>query len=566
MKLHQLVAAIVLAGIACVGTSPAWAQTSAVPSDAEIRKILVDRIDAQKQSVGIVVGVIEPTGRRIVAYGKLAKDDPRPLNGDTLYEIGSITKVFTSLLLADAVERGEVALTDPVAKFLPAKVKMPERGGRAITLLDLSTHSSGLPRMPTNFAPKDQANPFADYSAENLYAFLSGYTLTRDVGSEYEYSNLGGGLLGHALTLRARATDYEALVRARVLGPLGMKSTAITLSPELKSRLATGHSTTLQPVANWDLNVLAGAGGLRSSTNDLLTFLAANLGYVQTPLAPAMADMLKVRRPAGVPNLAIALGWHVFTLHDKEIVWHNGVTAGYRTYIGFDPKARVGVVVLSNGGAAAGSDDIGRHLLDEMSPLLRPQVAPTRTEIAPDVKLYELYAGRYQLAPMAIFTVTRDGEHLFAQLTGQPKVEIFPESAKDFFLKVVDAQITFETDGTGKPAALVLHQSGMDQRAKRIEGEPVAPKEMALEPTVLDGYAGRYQLAPGATLTITRDGTHVFAQITGQPRAEIFASGPGEFFWKVVDAQLTIEVDASGKGTAATLHQLGRDLRAPRIE
>jgi len=455
---------------AVVTASRAGAQTSPVPSDAEIRKILVDRIDVQKQSVGIVVGVIEPSGRRIVSYGQLAKNDPRPLNGDTLYEIGSITKVFTSLLLAEAVERGEVALTDPVGKFLPAKVTMPERGGRSITLQDLATHTSGLPRMPDNFTPKDPANPYADYSPENLYAFLSGYQLTRDIGAAYEYSNLGGGLLGHALTLRAQATDYESLVRARVIAPLGLTSTAITLSPELKARLAAGYGPALQPVANWDLAALAGAGALRSTTNDLLTFLAANLGYVKTPLAPAMAAMLKVRRPTTAPNLAVALGWHVFSVHDKEIVWHNGGTAGYRTFIGFDPKARVGVVVLSNAGTPAGPDDIGRHLLDAASPLLAPQAAPkARTEVAVDPQLFEKYAGRYQLAPSAIITVTHDDSHLFVQLTGQPKFEVFPESAKDFFLKVVDAQITFEAAGDSRAEALVLHQNGRDIRAVRIE-------------------------------------------------------------------------------------------------
>jgi serine-type D-Ala-D-Ala carboxypeptidase/endopeptidase len=567
MTLHRLIRAIALATIVLAAASPAGAQTSAIPSDAEIRKILVDRIDAQKQSIGIVVGVIEPVGRRVVAYGKLAKNDARPLNGDTLYEIGSITKVFTSLLLADAVERGEVALTDPVGKFLPATVKMPERGGRSITLQDLSTHTSGLPRLPTNFSPKDPANPYADYSVENLYAFLSGVQLTRDIGTQYEYSNLGGGLLGHALTLRARATDYEALVSARVTAPLGMTSTAITLSPEMKSRLAAGHGPMLQPVANWDLPALAGAGALRSTTNDLLTFLAANIGHVKTPLAPAMATMLTVRRPTGMSNLAIALGWHVLSVHGKEIVWHNGGTAGYRTFIGFDLQARVGVVVLSNAGTAAGPDDIGRHLLDAELPLLTPQAAPkTRTEIAVDPQAIEKYVGRYQFAPSAIFTITRDGGHLFEQLTGQGRFEIFPESERDFFLKVVDAQISFETDGQGKAVALVLHQNGIDQRARRIEGEPVTPKEIALDPTVFDGYVGRYQLAPAVTVTFTREDAHFFTQISGQPRFEIFATSPREFFLKVVDAQLTFEVDANGRATTAVLHQGGRDLRAPRIE
>src|SRR5205823_14852796 len=144
--------------------------------------------------------------------------------------IGSISKVFTSLLLSDMVQRGEVALTDPIAKYLPAGVKVPERGGRSITLVDLSTHTSGLPRLPSNLNPKDQSNPYADYSVEQLYQFLSSYTLPRDIGAMYEYSNLGGGLLGHVLARRA-GTDYETLMVSRIAGPLNMSSTRIVLSP-----------------------------------------------------------------------------------------------------------------------------------------------------------------------------------------------------------------------------------------------------------------------------------------------------------------------------------------------
>ena len=190
-----------------VSLQSAFAQSSAgplIPPDSEIRKILVERIENQKQSVGIIVGVIEPAGRRVVAYGSFAKDDQRQVNGDTIFEIGSITKVFTSLLLADMVQRGEVALSDPASKYLPNGVKMPERGGRVITLEDLSRHRSGLPRLPTNLnAGSDPNNPYAGYSVEQLYQFLSNYALPRDIGAEFEYSNLGGGLLGHILTLAA---------------------------------------------------------------------------------------------------------------------------------------------------------------------------------------------------------------------------------------------------------------------------------------------------------------------------------------------------------------------------
>ncbi len=466
---------LTIAGATLMAVSFVAAQSvpvAEIPSDADILRILAQRIDDEHQSVGIVVGVIDPTGRRVVTYGSLAKGDPRPLNGDTIFEIGSITKVFTSLLLIDAVERHEVALTDTVAKYLPTPVKMPERGGRSITLQDLSTHTSGLPRLPINMTPQDAANPYADYSVEQLYQFLSGYQLTRDIGAQYEYSNLGGGLLGHVLARRA-GMDYEALVRSRITGPLGMSSTSISLSPAMAARFAVGHSPTLQPVANWDLPTLAGAGALRSSTNDLLMFLAATLGYSNTPLGPAMAAMTSVRRPTGVPELEVALGWHIFTANGKEIVWHNGGTAGYRTFMGYDPKARVGVVVLSNAGTLAGPDDIGRHLLDPQSPLLAqnaPQLTPlaTRTEVAVASPTFDRYVGRYQLASV-LLTITREGEHFFAQLTGQPKLEIFAESEKDYFLKIVDAQLTFETDAEGRATSVVLHQNGRDQRAKRID-------------------------------------------------------------------------------------------------
>lgn len=554
-----------------LSAASAWAQASPnspVPPDSEIRKILVERIDTSHQGVGIVVGVIEPQGRRIVAYGSLEKGDARPLSGDTIFEIGSTTKVFTSLVLADMVQRGEVALTDPVAKYLPAEAKVPERGGRAITLVDLSTHTSGLPRMPSNFQPKDPANPYADYTMGQLYQFLSSYQLTRDIGSQFEYSNLGGGLLGQALAHRA-GVDYEALVRSRITEPLGMKSTGITLSPEMKARLALGHNDKLETVSNWDLPALAGAGALRSSANDLLTFLAANLGYVKSPLAPAMAAMLSVRRPTGTPGLGeIGLGWIIAKPSDDEIVWHNGGTGGYRSYMGYDLKTRVGVVVLSNTFTAAGIDDIGTHLLDSHVPLL--PVPKEHKEITVDPKIFDGYVGRYQLAPDFILTVTREGDQLFAQATGQSKAQVFPESQRDFFLKVVDAQITFETDANGRATSLTLHQSGASVPAKRIEGEAVGAtpkehKEVTVDPRIFDGYVGQYQLAPNFILTITREGDSLFAQATGQPKFQIFPESQRDFFLKVVDAQVTFETDAGGHATSLILHQNRADMPAKRV-
>lgn len=443
----------------------AHAGTGAVLPDKDIRAILADRIDVQRQGVGIVVGVIDPSGRRTVAYASTKKGEG-PVDADTVFEIGSVTKVFTSLLLADAVQRGEVALTDPVSKYLPPNVKVPERGGKKITLVDLATHTSGLPRMPTNFHPKDPGNPYADFSVAQLYEFLSSVELTRDIGSKYEYSNLGGGLLGHALARRA-GTDYEALVRIRILEPLGMKSTAVTLSKSMKDRLAPGHDAELHQVANWDIPTLAGAGALRSTANDLLTFLAANIGIEKSPLAPSMAAMIAARRPTGTPNLEIALGWHIWTRDGHEIIWHNGGTGGYRTWIGFDPKSRTGVVVLSNTSTNAGADDIGLHLLDPAIPLLQP--AKERHEVKVEAAVLDKYVGRYQLAPNFILAITRDGDRLYSQATGQPRFEIFAEGARDFFVKDFDAQLTFVVDANGRATGVVLHQNGRDMPANRAE-------------------------------------------------------------------------------------------------
>jgi len=438
---------------------------SQVPSNVEIRNILADRIGDEKAGLAIVVGVIDANGRRVVAYGSLANGDNRRLDGDTVFEIGSMTKVFTSLAMIDMARRGEVAVTDPVAKYLPTSVKVPERNGRKITLADLSTHSSGLPRMPTNFAPKDAANPYVDYTVEQLYDFLSGYKLERDIGSEYEYSNLGAGLLGHALALRA-GMSYESLVRSRICDPLGMTDTRMTLTSGMKTRLAVGHNNALTPVANWDIPTLAGAGAFRSTANDMLKFLAAALGFVEAPIAPAMADAVSIRRPGENPETQMAYGWEVRTKDASSIIWKGGATGGYRTYMGYDPKARVGVVVLSNMLRAA-MDEIGPHLLNASNPLSKmgPLAHP---EITLDPKTFDRYVGTYQFDPNESVTVSRDEGHFYAQLTGQRKLEVFAETNRKFFYKVVDAELEFEVDSRGAATQVTLHQNGRNHIAKRL--------------------------------------------------------------------------------------------------
>jgi D-alanyl-D-alanine-carboxypeptidase/D-alanyl-D-alanine-endopeptidase len=444
-----------------VGAAPLAAQPKNW-SDDEVRAILAERVDVHRRSVGIVVGLIGSEGRRIVTYGQRSKDDPRPLDGDTLFEIGSITKVFTAFLLADMDRRGEVSITDPVAKYLPAQVIVPERNGRVMTLRDLSGHRSGLPRMPTNFAPQVPGDPYVDYTVEQLYAFLSGYQLTRDIGERYEYSNLAVALLGQALARRA-GMDFETLIRTRIIDPLRLPSTRITLTPEMKARLAVGHDADLEPVPNWNLATFDSSGGLRSSANDLLDFLVAFLAQTPPSLAPAMAKMLEHRTPAWGPDADLGLGWVILKLHDDEIIAHAGGTGGYQSYVAYSTKSRTGVVVLSNAQGSIEINDIARHLLNTNYPLLE-----LRREIVVFPDLFNSYVGRYELRPESIITITREQDRLYARLTGQPRFRIYPESPIKYFYKVVNAQITFVTDREGKVPRLILHQDGKNRPARRI--------------------------------------------------------------------------------------------------
>ena len=356
------------------------AAPSGAATEEEIRAILADRIERAKRSVGIVVGLVDADGTTVVGHGRRGLDDPVTPDGDTVFEIGSVSKVFTAILLADMAARGEVEIGAPAATYLPGSVDMPGAIDDPVTLYHLTTHTSGLPRMPDNFAPVDPNNPYADYSVEQMYDFLSAHELSRAPGETVEYSNLAVGLLGHILA-EASDLDYESLVKERVTGPLEMSDTGVALSTDMRARLATGHKADLGPTANWDILTLAGAGGLRSTVNDMMRFVAANLGLTATELAPAMANTHESRENMGPEGMQVGLGWLNTTQHGLTITWHNGQTGGYHSFVGFDKEHGKGVVVLSN--AESSIDDIGFHLLDSRFELAALEPIQT-TSMVPD--------------------------------------------------------------------------------------------------------------------------------------------------------------------------------------
>ncbi len=444
----------------------------------EIQALLVDHVDTQKKSLGTVIGVLTPAGRRIHAYGKAGEGDPKPLGGDTVFEVGSVSKIITALLLAEMVERGQVGLDDPVAKHLP-DLALPEWKGRRMTLADLATHTSGLPLFPDDIPlsdPSEVARVVARYSVEDSHRFLARYDLPQETGSRWTYSNLGYALLGEALARRA-GTNYETLVRERITRPLGLASTAFTVSASMRKRLARGHDAALHPVPELAMPAFLPAAGLRSTANDLLTLLEAFTGRRSSPLAPAMARMLETRRPG--PGLEQALGWWLVRIgpEDEGFVAFGGQTAGFATTIAFDPKTRVGVVVLSNGAQDDGG--IGWHLLRPAFPVTTAAVlAERRQRVAqaahPDPGVLDSYAGRFRVAsgPTAgdIVTIerTRDGLALHSNASPPSGLRLYARDGRTFFPAEVDLEIAFERDGQGTVTGIVIGFAGMETRADRV--------------------------------------------------------------------------------------------------
>lgn len=462
---RTMCAAVVLGGLMTT-TARAQAKRSSgtfvLPSDADIRKMLAERVDTlagQEDGVGIIVGLVGPQGRRIISYGHLNQADRRPLDGNTCFEIGSVTKVFTALLLADMARKSEVALAEPVAKYLPAGLKVPERNGRSITLLDLATHTSGLPFMPDE-SPASNDSTAQKESVARFYEFLTRYQLPRDSGAEWNYSNIGYWLLSQALASRAGMT-YESLLRTRVTLPLQLTSTAITLSPKMKANLAVGHNAALQPSPSFSTmpiyKDMSAAGGLVSTANDLLTFLAAVMGYERSPLTSAIATMLSTRRPMPKPGKMQALGWVVIGEGDDQLIVHDGGTWGYASSVAWDPKMQVGVIVLSN--QVASVDDMARHLLRPSVPLTKP-TATKHTEITVDPAVLDTYAGRYEARGEGIFIIVRERDFLTIQAPadwGLPKLRLRPKGLRDFFALELPLRVTVQTDRDERVNGLLVY-------------------------------------------------------------------------------------------------------------
>ena len=530
-----------------------------------IHAYLQHRVEVEKRDVGIVVGIVDEHGSGIVSYGKLDNGTDQEVNGDTLFEIGSVTKTFTGLLLQDMVECGEMKLDDPVAKYLPELVKMPTYDGKQITLLQLATHTSGLPLFPDNLDPKWADNLFADYPVEKLDAFVSGYKLTREPGTKYEYSTVGMALLGRAIALKA-GKNYESLLVDRICRPLKMDSTRITLTPELKSRFAQGHNYFGYAVSRTDWGALMGGAALRSTADDMLKYVSANLGLTQSSLPPLMEKTHVAHFHAYLDadtdlNTDIGLAWMITRdLQGTKIIQHGGLTRGFITFAGFDMMRRRGVVIMCN----SQDFDVSRIGLLLLESEWQSDRRPKETKISSEV--YDSYVGQYQLSPdfgLGMLVMRQ----FFLNV---PKAVIFILAG--FYLAVL--------------LALLWRAASFRKRCIILGGAALASCLLAALIALVLSHMVCTLLHPG--VGIRREGNRIFAQYTlklDRPSApiisklfphipvkllphltvELLPESETRFFNRLTGLPVTFSRDDRGKATRLTAHNQGKAFSYEKI-
>ncbi len=384
----------------------------------------------------------------------------------TLFELGSITKTFTALLLADAVTRGLIQLDDPVEAVLPDRLRLRDSEDQPIRWVDLATHRSGLPRLPANLdlqaTPK---NPYASYDWPQMAAFLGSWKPSKPRNTAFEYSNLGVGLLGQSLGFLQKK-DYATLLRERILEPLGLTNDMF-LAPPAGRRFLDGHDRDGRPVEHWTFRpAIAPAGALLGTTRGLARFAQAAMGQFDHPLKDAFKLCLRKHGERDQPGSGIGLAWVGAPLPGRIAFNHDGATFGFSTTLWLDPTHGRAAAVLSN--AAIGVADLGLHLLEPMIPPSDLSLTEQPSITLPPESLKPL-VGHYVLSPAMTLEVRIQEGRLFARATGQQPFELFAKGPREFFAKVTPLEIRFDpSPADDAPApALTIKQGGRNTRGTR---------------------------------------------------------------------------------------------------
>ncbi len=518
----------------------AHADATGKPVDAWVHKHLAAGDVAAAAVADIRADAIDARG-----FGRRSPSDAAVPDADTQFQYGSVTKVFTHLLLAELDAAGVARYGQTVGALMPDDFEPRNAAVATITLQALATHTSGLPRLPAS-VPLDNADPYARYDARDLRKDVAAARHKQPLGRFYTYSNFGVGLLGHLLG-KAEGDGYAHAVTARVIAPLGLQHTG--LEPGSNAAVAISGG---KPVKAWGFtDALAGAGSLWGSVSDLGLLVQAWFDAHEHALRHDLARDLEIAvHDAG--SFSVTRVWHVARAGEHPIYWHNGGTTGFHSFVGFRPDQKRGVAILVSGDADPTA--VGLGALGFTTPA--PRVATH------DASIF----GQYQLTPQFGMGVFEQDGALVTQATGQPAFALHSVGDDWYALGDVDASLHFRRDD-GTVTALELAQNGVVQKAARTAGVATAAArtEIELDGAALSEYVGAYAFAPEAVLTIKRAGDGLQAQLTGQPYFPIYARATDQFFYKVVDAELAFERNGDGAVKAVVLHQGGVEQRARRL-
>ena len=549
-------------------TKEATAMTTEALTSSLNRRFAGDRTKAC-----IAAAVIDgagPTAAGTVSQAFVCADPAqrRNIDGRTAFEIGSVSKTMTGVLLGQLAAEGRVSLEDPLARYLPKGTRVPSFEGQGIRLKHLVTHTSGVPPLPSRMLADNLDNPYAAVNERVLLDSLADVTLREAPGRPWAYSNYGGMLLSYALT-RAAGQDLDKLLAERVFRPLGMKQAFIG-QPPAGVVVAKGHLPGGKVTSAWDFPTnLAGVGGVRASLDDMVRYARAALGWGDKRTGGALArsqqpvDLGPATARGQAQGPQMGLGWLIAPVAGRRIVCHEGGTGGFSASVAFEPENRRAVVLLSDTAlhTVGNLESVALHLLGVL-----PTVPPPRKLVAPPAELLTALAGRYRLeAGLGMKLSTRGGK-LYLQTDGQEEYELGHDSEGDFFPFAFDALLSPVRSRAGM--AFTWTRLGTTSTAKReagAKGGAGPGKAAGKEPVAnAEDYRGEYPLLPGFGLTVTADKGKLFVQGTGQSLIEVEPVAKDIFVAEIVGAELTFERDGKGRVQAVTLKQAGQRMRGTR--
>ncbi|HEY2348859.1 MAG TPA: serine hydrolase [Puia sp.] len=488
-------------------------------------------------------------------YGFSNKKENLLNTANTLYQIGSITKQFTSAIILQLVATNKMTLQDKLSKYIP---KYPK--GDSITVEYLLTHTAGVYNY-TNDADFMRDHSEHPITRDSLLSLFEYKPLDFSPGTKWNYSNSGYILLGMIIE-KVTGKSYFRVVRENIFEPLGMSHSGFDFTHLKNADKATGYGADLTaPVGIVDSSVSFAAGAIYTSVGDLYK-------WDRALYTDQIVNQALLQKAFTAYQSNYGYGWGVSDAYGKKTVQHGGGITGFLSYILRVPEDQLCIIVLSN--VASNNPSKISNDINGMFNGKTPDVPAKRNEIVVDTQTLKKYVGEYELAPSFHIYITLENGHLFEQATGQGKNALFAEKDSFFFLKVVDAQLEFVAGPDGRTDHLVLHQNGQKKEGKKLNSDNVGPvvketKEIILDTNTLNKYVGEYELVPTFHIMITLGNGRLQAQATGQPKADLYAEKNNFFFYKVVDAQVEFIPGADGKTDHLILYQNGQKVTGKKI-